>query len=163
MGTIVAGIDPGREGAITIFNVKGKRLLYKQEPRIYKLPWLSNDLDVYELAQIVASLDVKMVYLELVHAMPSQGVTSMFTFGKNYGAIMAMLMMTKTPFTLIRPQEWKKTVLIGLNWKKNKKAVYDWAIRRWDHTLFEGPRGAIDLNKCDATAIAYYGYLKEKL
>lgn len=46
--------------------------------------------------------------LERVHAMPGQGVTSMFNMGENYGFIQGFLSANKIPFELITPQKWKR-------------------------------------------------------
>lgn len=40
--------------------------------------------------------------------MPGQGVTSMFSFGLNFGWIQGMLTAYGIPFELVRPQKWKK-------------------------------------------------------
>lgn len=46
--------------------------------------------------------------VEHVGAMPGQGVTSMFTFGQNFGFIQGVLTAYGIPFELVRPQKWKK-------------------------------------------------------
>ena len=46
--------------------------------------------------------------LEHVGAMPGQGVTSMFSFGQNFGWIQGALQALSIPYELIRPQKWKK-------------------------------------------------------
>ena len=46
--------------------------------------------------------------LEHVSAMPGQGVTSMFTFGQNFGWIQGILQAFGISYELVRPQKWKK-------------------------------------------------------
>lgn len=46
--------------------------------------------------------------VESVSAMPGQGVTSMFNFGKGFGWILGTLEAYDVPYELIRPQKWKK-------------------------------------------------------
>lgn len=46
--------------------------------------------------------------LEHVGAMPGQGVTSMFSFGENFGFIKGLLAANELPYELVRPQKWKK-------------------------------------------------------
>ena len=46
--------------------------------------------------------------VEQVSAMPGQGVTSMFNFGKGFGWILGTLEAYSVPYELIRPQKWKK-------------------------------------------------------
>ena len=47
-------------------------------------------------------------YVEKVGAMPGQGVTSMFHFGKSAGFIEGVLNAFRIPFSLVTPQKWKK-------------------------------------------------------
>ena len=46
--------------------------------------------------------------VESVSAMPGQGVTSMFNFGKGFGWILGILDAYTVPYELVRPQKWKK-------------------------------------------------------
>lgn len=55
--------------------------------------------------------------LEHVGAMPGQGVTSMFSFGENFGFIRGLLEAYEIPYQLVRPQKWKKE--FSLNSNKN--------------------------------------------
>lgn len=55
-----------------------------------------------------------MACVERVSAMPGQGVTSMFNFGKASGYIEGVLSACGIGFQLIQPQKWKKEfTLIG--------------------------------------------------
>jgi len=46
--------------------------------------------------------------IEKVHAMPKQGVTSSFTFGKNFGFLIGLLTAIQVPFKFVTPQQWQK-------------------------------------------------------
>lgn len=46
--------------------------------------------------------------LERVGAMPGQGVTSMFSFGENYGFIRGLLAASRIPYERVTPQKWKR-------------------------------------------------------
>lgn len=48
--------------------------------------------------------------VEDVHAMPGQGVTSMFSFGRNLGTILGVLAALKIPYRMETPQRWQKKV-----------------------------------------------------
>ena len=54
-----------------------------------------------------------MVCVEKVGAMPGQGVTSMFHFGKSAGFIEGVLMACNLSFQLVPPQRWKKEFSLG--------------------------------------------------
>lgn len=90
---VYIGIDPGAKGGISIMegdNVKA--IPYSNEALI----------DICQLYQDRAS-----VVVENVHAMPGQGVTSMFTFGKNFGYILGVLEAYQMPYILVDPRTWK--------------------------------------------------------
>jgi Holliday junction resolvasome RuvABC endonuclease subunit len=60
-----------------------------------------------ELMQAIDGQDV-MFCIEDVHAMPKQGVSSTFKFGMAVGAIQAIVELTRAPWVIVRPQNWKK-------------------------------------------------------
>lgn len=109
---ITIGIDPGASGAIV--------LLENDEP----IEWMM--MPTYKVgsatrvnaSQLVNFLDqgklIDHVYIEQVHAMPGQGVTSMFNFGHSCGTVMGVIAALDYSHTLVSPQKWKKAAgLIG--------------------------------------------------
>ncbi len=93
---IYIGIDPGKKGAFALIYEDGRTSIYA---------W---DEDVFRgLMRGVANRPC-VACLEHVSAMPGQGVTSMFTFGQNFGFIQGILKAYGIPFELVRPQKWKK-------------------------------------------------------
>jgi crossover junction endodeoxyribonuclease RuvC len=94
------------------------------------------------------------IYVELVGAMPGQGVSSMFNFGHSCGTIMGVIGAWGIPHTMVSPQVWKKRAgLIG----KDKDASRARAIQLWPAWR--------DLDKkgngqalADAALIARYGH-----
>ena len=50
-----------------------------------------------------------------------QGVTSMFSFGENFGFIQGLLTACGVPYQLVRPQRWKKE--FGISGKNESIAV----------------------------------------
>lgn len=109
----IIGIDPGLDGAIACLTDKGIRL--------YPMPTIKLDkgrqVDAYQLAaalQIEALTgDRCYVILEKVHAMPKQGVTSMFNFGMSYGICLGVIGGLGLSHRLVRPQEWQASILKG--------------------------------------------------
>lgn len=59
--------------------------------------------------------------VESVHAMPKQGVTSAFNFGKGYGKILGIIESLDIPLDEPTPQQWQKLVLAGMKTKVKKK------------------------------------------
>ena len=70
---------------------------------------------VDELEQVLAYDDAAQIsaILERVHAMPGQGVTSMFSFGANYGYWRGVLQGLRIPFTEVHPRTWQKGLMLG--------------------------------------------------
>jgi len=80
------------------------------------------------LTDFIASCCCEHVYVEQVHAMPGQGVTSMFNFGHSCGTVMGVLGAMSIPHTMVTPQAWKKAAgLIGTD----KDAARARAIQLW--------------------------------
>ncbi len=157
----VVGIDPGVNGAVafidgthaevydipTIWVKKGKG-----RRQVYDLPTFWEVLITITARAFVLSDGAPLVIVEDVHAMPGQGVTSMFSMGYGIGVIHGFLTASRQPFELVTPQRWKKEMLTGT--QKDKKAAYIVASR-----LFPG----IDLGRrsdqgrAEALLIAEYG------
>lgn len=115
---IYIGVDPGKKGGYAIIH---KDLSGKQHVEVF--PWdddgfvremvtWNGDFAAHEGGGMVACV-------EKVGAMPGQGVTSMFNFGKNAGFIEGVLTGLGVPYQLVPPNVWKKSFsLIG----KDKQA-----------------------------------------
>ena len=106
------GIDPGKGGAIA--------LIYGREAFVFDTPVARDDKKTrYLIASMREKLvmgklaDRKFAFLELAHAMPKQGVTSMFAFGEGYGIWQGLLGGLQIPFELVTPQAWKKEMMAG--------------------------------------------------
>jgi hypothetical protein len=99
-----------------------------------------------------------LLVIEKVHAMPGQGVTSMFTFGSGFGELKALAKILGAPWFLVTPQEWKKRVLAGTN--KSKEATTEWAFRAYPsvQSALLKKSGLPHMGKVDALAIAHWGH-----
>jgi len=96
------GIDPGLKGGIAIIF----------DDCLIVRPYSEKDL--IDLCYAYCTEDYNMVCaLEQVHAMPGQGVTSMFNFGKNFGYIKGVLETCGIPYQEIPPIVWKRHFSLG--------------------------------------------------
>ena len=95
MNRLYIGIDPGKKGALAI--IDGENV------SVYPF-----DKDAYIQELKIAAHHPCVCCLERVGAMPGQGVTSMFSFGANFGFIQGVLHAYHIPFELVTPQKWKK-------------------------------------------------------
>jgi len=117
------GIDPGASGAIAVVFGSGN------------VCWIKNDSTEHELAnwirELVLSHELAAV-IEQVNAMPKQGVSSTFKFGKSFGFLIGILTALQVPYESYRPQVWQKHMRCLTKGDKNvSKAA---AQRLWPST-----------------------------
>jgi len=106
--TINLGIDPGQSGGIACIS-HGKAYAHKMP---------ETNRDILDLLKSMTSdcrdsdgsdFDTHAVaVIESVHAMPKQGVTSSFNFGKNFGGLLMALEACDISYELVTPQKWQK-------------------------------------------------------
>lgn len=94
---IYIGIDPGKKGALAMLDGDAVHISIFNKTRYATL-----------MKNVAASNENAICCLEHVGARPGQGVTSMFSFGENFGFIQGLLTAYAIPYELVRPQKWKK-------------------------------------------------------
>lgn len=110
------GIDPGGSGGVSYFATS--TLLPYPSVSAYKMP--ETDTDIYELFKMLADRkENPFALIEQVHAMPRQGVCSVFTFGQNYGKLQMALVALGIPFERVTPQKWQKAMGCMTKGQKN--------------------------------------------
>lgn len=151
------GIDPGLTGAIVILAEKGDTGLFYDTPitQVKSGKKTKNEYLPSEMAGLLSGYTSQNchVFIESVHSMPGQGVSSSFNFGKGFGIWIGILAALKLPYTLATPQAWKKLLMQGM---KDKDAA---RIRAQE--LFPGCVSQLsrkkDIGRADALLIAEYG------
>lgn len=98
---ILIGIDPGASGGVAIFDANTNQI------ELFKCP--ETETEIAHLFRFIVSERARAL-IEKVHAMPGQGVTSMFSFGRNYGFLRGCLIAFQIPFDEIPPQRWQKAL-----------------------------------------------------
>jgi len=106
---VLIGIDPGASGAIA-------KLINGKLAGVWDMPVLEvrgkRRTDANALASIVREISADHAYIEEVGAMPGQGVTSMFSFGRSAGIIEGVLAALLVPVTPVRPAQWKMALRV---------------------------------------------------
>ena len=156
------GIDPGLHGGLATFQsppLDGDRVCVRIMPvsggwidcmAIYK--WLF-------VATGGGSLSEVHAIVEQVGSMPKQGIVGAFTFGKGYGQIIGMLQTLGVPYTLVRPQAWKKVVLAGTT--KDKAAAIAFCAREYPGVPLIPERCRVPHDGlADAMCLMHYGRIK---
>jgi hypothetical protein len=140
------GIDPGKTGGWAVTNGTGEHVLSRAfEKSSYKDFMEETDL-------LRTDNEVVLVALEQVQAMPGQGVSSMFTFGANYGGWLATLQLLNLRHVLVRPQAWQKAILGAIPKGESKPRALLYAQR-----MFPGLRLLKkDSGIVDALLISYW-------
>jgi crossover junction endodeoxyribonuclease RuvC len=121
----ILGIDPGLTGAIAYMDGFGGLLDVIDLPVIRDgtLAWIDGDaLQSWLLSTFVSTgQNTRTAWIERVHAMPRQGVSSSFTFGVTFGSILGVLRARQIPIQFVPPFKWKRA--LGLS--KDKRASLD--------------------------------------
>ena len=150
------GVDPGISGAIAWIRY-GKVLKLEDMPTVAKSTGKGLQVDAHGLAKLMAGNCSCLVVVEAVSAMPGQGVTSMFSFGRSAGIIEGILAAYEIPYSFVRPQAWKKEFrLTG----KDKDASRGLCLREHPEVADRLTRKK-DNGRADAILIARYGTVKQ--
>lgn len=154
---LVLGIDPGLGGALALFDPKSRELV-----KLIPTPLIEGDGSKKELALNELALffdeyadQISHCGIEEVHAMPGQGVVSMFNFGMGYGKLRGLLAANYIPTFRVKPQNWKQVFHLI-----NKRKEWSLELAR---DLFPKNKAdfarACDDGKAEAALIAVYASL----
>jgi crossover junction endodeoxyribonuclease RuvC len=147
----VLGVDPGLSGGLAVLDDAGAVAL------LHVMPVKDGQVDAAGLAALLwlhwPGIDLAAV--ENVHAMPGQGVTSMFCFGRGLGTILGVLGAMGVKVVQPSPQRWKKDVLADRFDHSTKEGTMAWAAQRFPGAQLVLPRcRKAHSGLCDALALA---------
>lgn len=150
----IIGIDPGKNGAIA--ELDGDELI-----GFTLMPLTNGTYDFLKLVDTIENATPHGIVVEKLRPRPPIGRPAAFGLGQAYQVCLDAAAVQECGFEVVDPQQWKKTVLVGLDWAKNKACSEIWVRRRF-------PK--IDLPKdkesrsgvCDAICIAMYGFIRMK-
>ena len=120
---------------------------------VHDLPVFSEGgVNVIELHDIITSVaSGNHIVIERVGAMPKQGVSSTFKLGHGYGQILATAALSRTPYSLVTPSAWKRS----LNLPKDKDSARRLAIQ-WFPALAGSLKRKKDEHRAEALLLAMY-------
>lgn len=147
------GIDPGAKGGIAVI---GKRIV-----TVHKMPETDTDLWNLLVGIDFHNREDTATMLERVHSMPSQGVSSVFTFGVGYGKLQMGLCAAGMSYELVQPEAWQKALKIPPRKKAADKKGKAKAKREHKKNLLVRaqrlfPKVKLTLATADALLIALY-------
>ena len=150
---LIYGIDPGFTGAITLYWPKTGDI------EVHDMPTMMNakGKPILNHHGILSILEPegdgeRVAWIEQVGAMPRQGVSSVWRFGEQVGALHMALAATNTPMRLVTPAKWKS--YFGLN--RDKGVSRGMAMQRFPE-FAEKFKRVKDDGRAEATLIALYG------
>ncbi len=118
---LVLGIDPGSSGGLAIvkksLNALPKIILALRMPTV--TIYGKKIIDTKKIASELQNHTIEVSIIEKVHAMPRQGVTSSFQFGRNFGGIEALIYIYSKRVDYIAPAIWKKSLGLGASKKES--------------------------------------------
>jgi hypothetical protein len=148
--TVLLGIDPGIEGACALYGAGRATAI--------DIPTAGEGarrrISAAELFAWVVSNKPDHAFIENVSAMPHQGVSSSFRFGRAAGALEAIVACAGVPLTLVAPIRWKKMFgLVG----PDKEQARVLAIQKFPGAAHLLKRKK-DHQRAESLLIAYYGW-----
>ena len=153
---IIVGIDPGLSGAVCLYSTISGDIDVWDMPTVEVLRSgkKKRELNINLLAkrlEICGSTSCA-VFLERVGAMPGQGVSSTFAFGRNVGIIEGIVGARVAPITIVPPQTWQKAMNVRGGKDGARLRATELFPKHAD--LFARVK---DDGRADATLIAKYG------
>ncbi len=126
------GIDPGNQGCLALLYEDDRTAEFYDAPAtIVKTGKKTRTVLVPQqmayllyAAREASGTGINIhVYVELVSSMPKQGVASSFNFGMGYGMWIGVLAALRIPYTLVKPNRWKKEMMAGMAKEKSASCV----------------------------------------
>jgi crossover junction endodeoxyribonuclease RuvC len=112
---IFIGIDPGLNGAVAFFDPEKGHLSVVDMPVVEMIRngKKKREVSAQMLAQIIRVVEWPCyAVLERVNAMPGQGVTSVFSFGRSAGIVEGVLAALTVPTHIVTPVTWQKAAAV---------------------------------------------------
>jgi crossover junction endodeoxyribonuclease RuvC len=122
----ILAIDPGLNNGIAVLDGERRLLLATEIPPIGE--GASRRLNMTSFADILVQFHVAHAVVEDVSAMPKQGVSSTFRFGRAAGALEGALAALRVPTTFVRPAIWKRDIGAKAKQAEDVRAL---AIQTW--------------------------------
>ena len=160
MNKLILGIDPGQTGALALIRCDYAVDVWDM-PTVEKTYGKGLEVNAWLLADIIDGiLDEYGAEIEgcveRVGAMPENGGTSMFGFGRSAGVIEGVMAAKGVRHTFARPTAWKRAT--GLS-GRDKDAARAKAIELFPEIRQKLTRKK-DVGRADALMIAHYAGMK---
>jgi crossover junction endodeoxyribonuclease RuvC len=122
----ILGIDPGLCGALAWLRASGEVIDVADLPILDGGP-RRKSIDAVQLAALLKRHRIARAAVEAVHARPTDSKVGAFTFGRNLGALEAVVLASGIPLDRVHPITWRR--LAGLSAGVSKEASIAAALR----------------------------------
>jgi len=120
---MILAIDPGLSGAFALLGEDGSLCL------VDDLPTCGDDkqrrIDAVSLADTLSQFSFASGVVEQVHAMPKNGVASMFRFGQAFGTVIGIAASRHIPLHYVTPSKWKRAMGLDNTAEKSRLMAID--------------------------------------
>jgi Holliday junction resolvasome RuvABC endonuclease subunit len=106
----ILGVDPGVRGGLALvitFNSAAPELVDAVDVPVIGTG-AKERVDVLAICKWITAYEPQHAVIERAQAMPRQGASSGFKYGRAVGAIEAAIACCKVPLTIVEPSLWKK-------------------------------------------------------
>lgn len=156
---MIIGVDPGKEGFITVMSDDGAAIEH------YSVPKIGKEVDMNALCELILEISkhctpgCTTVVIEDVHAIPGSGAGQTFNFGGICWALRMGFTMCGFRIVLVAPKKWQKEMYEGIRPNADKKIMSVQAAKRLfpNHDLRRTPKCTKpDDNLTDSLLICEY-------
>jgi crossover junction endodeoxyribonuclease RuvC len=112
---MIVGIDPGLSGALFFLDPNCPSSGEAADIPVHLLVRggkTKREIDISGLIRILTVRRIDHAFVEQVGAMPGQGISGVFAFGKCYGIVLGVLAACSIPMTLVPPLRWKRALAV---------------------------------------------------
>lgn len=151
---MILAIDPGASGALCFFNTREGMLDVLDMPtvEVKRGNKEKREISPAMLAMLIEMHQVDLVILERVGAMPGQGVSSTYQFGRGVGMVEGVVSALRLPLQYVTPQRWQRDLNVRDGKDGNRQRAAE-LFPAYAH-LFARKK---DDGRADAALMAYWG------
>lgn len=103
MDICIMGVDPGISGAVAFYYP-----MYPERVAVEDMPLADGEISAAILADKIVTFAPSLAIVEIVGAMPKQGVASMFRFGRADGTVRGIIGALAISAQYVAPTKWKR-------------------------------------------------------